>query len=66
MNDMPGANTKLTLVGVCTEPDLQFENDGKIYFAPTFTGVYTNKKVKVKNLSKTKVKYFIDIPEKYV
>lgn len=59
---MPGANTKINFVGTCTEPNIEFENKGQIFFAPTFTGVYTTKKVKVQNLSKTKVRYSVEIP----
>lgn len=44
---------------------MEIENEGKIYFAPTFTGVFTTKKIKIKNLSKTKVRYVVDVPEKY-
>jgi predicted DNA-binding protein len=28
--------------------------------------VYTTKKIQIKNLSKTKVKYIIEVPEKYI
>ena len=66
MNDMPSANSKLTFIGTCTEPNIELENEGRIFFAPTFTGVYTSKKYKIKNLSKTKVQYLIEVPEKYV
>lgn len=62
---MPEANTKMTFVGICTQPNLEIENEGKIYFAPTFTGVFTTKKIKIKNLSKTKARYVVDVPEKY-
>ena len=62
LNDMPGANTKIVLVGTCTSPEIELENEGKIFFAPTFTGVYTSRKYKIKNLSKTNVKYMIEIP----
>jgi hypothetical protein len=54
---MPGGNTVLNLVGVCTQPDLELENDGKIYFSPTSIGVYTSKKYRIKNASKNKVQY---------
>ena len=62
LNDMPGANTKINFVGTCTAPNIEFGNKGQIFFAPTFTGVYTTKKVKVQNLSKTKVRYSVEIP----
>lgn len=65
MNDLPGSGAKLNLVGICTEPDLRLENEGRLYFAPTFTGVCTKKDYKITNLSKTKITYKVNIPEKY-
>ena len=63
---MPGSsNLKLNLVGICTQPELKLENDGKLFFTPTFTGVYSKKQYKIENLSKSKVYYKIKIPEKY-
>lgn len=52
-------------MGICTEPDLRLENDGKLFFAPTFTGVCTKKEYRITNQSKTKVTYRINVPEKY-
>lgn len=40
---MPGTNTKLHLEGICTEPEIKLENDGKLFFAPTHTGFCTKK-----------------------
>jgi hypothetical protein len=65
LNDLPGANTKLSLTGICTEPELRLENQGRIFFAPTFTGVCTKKNFVIENLSKTKVTYRVLVPEKY-
>jgi hypothetical protein len=36
-----------------------------MYFAPTFTGVCTKKSYIIENVSKTKVTYHIEVPEKY-
>jgi hypothetical protein len=41
------------------------QNEGKIYFPPSYTGVYSRQKVKVNNLSRIPLKFTIDIPEKY-
>jgi hypothetical protein len=65
LNDLPGAGAKLSLLGICTEPDLRLENDSKLFFAPTFTGVCTKKEYRITNQSKTKVTYRITVPEKY-
>lgn len=65
LNDLPGAGAKLSLVGICSEPELELENEGKLYFAPTFTGVCTKKEYRLTNLSKTKVTYRVTVPPKY-
>lgn len=52
-------------MGICTEPELRLENEGRLFFAPTFTGVCTKKDYNITNLSKTKVTYRIAVPEKY-
>ena len=63
---MPGSsNIKLPLLGICTAPELELQEDGKIFFAPTSVGVYSKKPFKIKNLSKNNVIYNIRIPEKY-
>lgn len=51
--------------GYCSKPKLQFQNDGKIYFPPSFTGVCSRQKVKVENLSRVALEYTIQVPEKY-
>ena len=62
LNDLPGSGAKLNLVGICTEPQLFLENEGKLYFAPTFTGVCTKKTYRIENLSKTKATYRVVVP----
>lgn len=56
---MQGNSPKLTLIGTCTSPELKLQNDGKLFFAPTSTGVYTKKEFNIENLTKTKVTYKI-------
>ena len=63
---MPGSsNIKLSLIGICTQPELELENEGKLYFTPTFTGVYSKKSYRIENISKNNVLYKIKVPEKY-
>ena len=63
---MPGtSNVKLPLIGTCTSPELELQDNGKIFFAPTSVGVYSKKQYQIKNLSKTNIRYKINIPEKY-
>ena len=48
LNDMPGSNNiKLHLTGICTEPELSLENNGKLFFTPTSVGVYSKKSYKI-------------------
>ena len=42
----------LSLHGYCSEPKLELQNEGKVYFPPSFTGVFSRQKVKVQNLSR--------------
>ena len=56
---MSAGSPKLNLVGICTPPELKLENEGKIYFAPTFTGVYSKKEYVIENATKTPVNYKI-------
>ena len=48
LNDMPGSsNVKLHLTGICTQPELKLENEGKLYFTPTSVGVFSKKSYKI-------------------
>lgn len=63
---MPGSsNLRIPLLGICTEPEIKLQDEGKIFFAPTSIGVFSKKAFLIENLSKNKVNYKIAVPEKY-
>ena len=41
------------------------QNEGKIYFPPSYTGVFSSQKIYIKNLSRIPIEYSIQVPEKY-
>ncbi|EGR30025.1 hypothetical protein IMG5_144000 [Ichthyophthirius multifiliis] len=55
----------LHLHGFCSKPKLSLQNEGKIYFPPSYTGVYSRQKVKIDNLSRITLEYKIYVPPKY-
>ncbi|EAR97146.2 MSP (major sperm protein) domain protein (macronuclear) [Tetrahymena thermophila SB210] len=55
----------LSLYGFCSEPLVDIENDGKLFFPPSFLGVYSKQKMKVENRSKINLEFDILIPDKY-
>jgi len=56
-NNSSGSPLSLQLTGVCSEPKLQLHNNGRLYFPPTFTGVFTRQDLEVENLSKLPVQF---------
>jgi hypothetical protein len=60
---MPGiSNIKIPLIGICTAPEIQLEDNGKVFFAPTSLGICSKKLVTISNLSKTRTFYKLLIP----
>ncbi|KAL4441714.1 hypothetical protein ABPG74_008711 [Tetrahymena malaccensis] len=55
----------LSLYGFCSEPLIDIENNGKLFFPPCFLGVYSKQKMKVENRSKINLEFDIVIPDKY-
>ena len=43
---------KLNVHGYCSEPNIELQNHGKVYFPPSYTGVCSRQKVKVQNMSR--------------
>jgi len=53
------------LFGFCFEPRLQLQNNGEIYFPPSFTGVVSKQKFELHNISRVPLEYIIEVPKKY-
>lgn len=53
------------LHGYCFEPHLELQNNGEIYFPPSFTGVVSKQKFKIHNTSRASLEYVIQVPPKY-
>ncbi len=49
LNHTAAYETKLQLVGYCYVPTISIEGEGKIYYPPTFMGVASKEKLKIKN-----------------
>ncbi|KAL4426641.1 hypothetical protein ABPG74_018719 [Tetrahymena malaccensis] len=65
LNNNSSTTLNLYTHGYCSKPKLHLQNEGKVYFPPSFTGVYSRQKVKVENLSRVTLEYEIKVPEKY-
>ena len=55
----------INVFGYCSEPKISLQNEGKIYFPPSYTGVYSRQKIKIKNLARIPIEYSIEVPAKY-
>ena len=53
------------LNGYCCEPIVQLQNEGQIFFPPSFTGVMSRQNFKLHNRSRISLEYSVSIPEKY-
>jgi hypothetical protein len=65
LNNSSGSPLNLQLMGICSEPKLRLHNDGRVYFPPTFTGVFTRQDLEIENLSKLPVQFHVEVPEKF-
>ena len=65
LNHNMGHLLHINVFGYCSDPKISIQNDGKIYFPPSYTGVYSRQKLKIKNLARIPIEYTIDIPTKY-
>ena len=61
------SSNKLTINcnGICGQPSLQIENQGKVYFPPAYAGLYSTQKVGLQNKSRVPVDVKLQIPDKY-
>lgn len=64
-NNSSGTPLHLQLTGACTEPKLHLQNEGKLFFPPTFTGVFTRQELEIENLSKLPLQFRVDVPDKF-
>lgn len=53
------------LLGYCCEPKLELQNEGQVFFPPSFTGVMSRQNFKIHNHSRIPLEYTISIPQKY-
>ena len=53
------------LYGFCCQPKMDLQNNGEIYFPPSFMGVISKQTFKVQNKSRIPIEYRIDVPKKY-
>ena len=65
LNHNLGHLLHINVFGYCSEPKVFLQNDGKIYFPPSYTGVYSRQKLKIKNLARIPIEYTIEVPDKY-
>lgn len=65
LNNSSGSPLNLQLTGLCSEPKLRLYNEGRLFFPPTFTGVFTKQDLEVENLSKLPVQFRVEVPEKF-
>lgn len=65
LNHNMGSTLHISVFGYCSEPKISLQNDGKIYFPPSYTGVYSRQKLKMKNLARIPIEYVIEVPNKY-
>ncbi len=65
LNHSASFQTKLQLVGHCYVPTISLEGESKIYYPPTFMGVASKEKLKIKNDSLVQCDVSCIIPEKY-
>ena len=65
LNHYMGNLITIHVFGYCSEPKLNLQNEGKIYFPPSFTGVYSRQKIKIQNMARVPIEYNIEIPKKY-
>ncbi|CAD8141208.1 unnamed protein product [Paramecium octaurelia] len=65
MNHQSSNQITLQAIGYCSTPSLKLQNDGKVFFPPSFVGVYSRQKITVHNESRVPMSYSIDVPEKY-
>ena len=55
---------KIKIIGFCSYPNIELENENKLFFPPSYLGVYNKSEYYVYNKSLVESKIFIDIPEK--
>ncbi|KAM3137891.1 hypothetical protein pb186bvf_009972 [Paramecium bursaria] len=65
MNHQSSNQISLNVVGYCSSPCLKLQNEGKVFFPPSFVGVYSRQKITVHNQSRVLMQYQVQIPEKY-
>jgi len=65
LNHSASFQTKLQLVGYCYVPTISIEGESKIYYPPTFMGVASKEKLRIKNESLVQCDVSCVIPEKY-
>eukprot|EP00828_Plagiopyla_frontata_P018328 TRINITY_DN2353_c0_g1_i13.p1 TRINITY_DN2353_c0_g1~~TRINITY_DN2353_c0_g1_i13.p1 ORF type:complete len:916 (-),score=111.90 TRINITY_DN2353_c0_g1_i13:56-2803(-) len=65
LNHSSSSQITLQLIAFCSSAQLTLENNGEIYFPPSYLGVYSQRKLKVHNTSRIPVQFTINIPEKY-
>lgn len=53
------------LSGKCFKPEVSLNNKGKLFFPPTYTGVSSKQKLKLRNNSRIPLEYECIVPSKY-
>ena len=53
------------LTAYCCAPQLAIQNEGKIFFSPSYCGVYSRQKIQIQSLAKIPTEYHVQIPKKY-
>ena len=53
------------LSGECHVPRLTLQNDGKLFFPPSYSGVSSRQRLSIKNNARVPVEYECKVPAKY-
>lgn len=53
------------LYGFCFEPKISLQNEGQIFFPPSFIGVASKQKYQIHNLARVPLEFKVEIPAKY-
>ncbi len=64
-NHMASNQLHIHLYGHSFEPLLKLQNEGKIYFPPSYTGVISKQYFNIQNKSRILLNYEISIPKKF-
>eukprot|EP00736_Rhodelphis_marinus_P012525 Rmarinus@m.24524 len=64
LNNSEAASTTITLIGLGSIPKLETENDGRLYFKPTFVGAPCTRSSAVKNRSRLDLVYKWVVPDR--